>query len=108
VLCSEGFAHRHGINRPVVIRAPEPATDRLGPVSGQDKMTLVGYDQTRTAARQVSAAAAGVDAEHVTVMELHDRDVATGLARCVELVRQLRERAGVRQAEMAGRRTTTA
>jgi Thiolase, N-terminal domain len=107
VLCSDGFAHRHGINRRVVIRAPEPATDRSGPFSGQYMMTLVGYDMTRTAARQVPAAA-GVGAEHVTVMELRDRDGPTGLARCVELVLQLRERAGVRPAEMAGRRATTA
>jgi acetyl-CoA acetyltransferase len=95
VLCSEGFARRHGIDDRVVIRARERATDGSGPFGGPDMMTLAD------GGRAVTNPSGGPPSEG------HPLGV-TGLAQCVELIWQLRERAPVRHVEGAGWHSSTA
>jgi acetyl-CoA acetyltransferase len=71
VLCSESFAHRHGMDGRVVVRAQALVTEGSSTFAGQDMMTLVGYDMAKAAAHQVYEAA-GVGPEDVGVAELHD------------------------------------
>jgi acetyl-CoA acyltransferase len=70
VLCTPGFAARHGLRADVAITAQAMTTDR--PSSFEtDMMRLAGYDMARAAADQVYAAA-GVGPEDIKVVELHD------------------------------------
>ena len=143
IICSEAFAKRHGIEHGVEIVAQAMATDT--PATWDNPINLVGADMTRRAAHEVYELA-GIGAEEVDVVELHDcfttNEVityeglglcaegeatafvdngdntyggkfvvnpsgglmskghpigATGLAKCYELVNQLRNTAGQRQ-----------
>lgn len=69
IVCSEGFAARHGISGAVEIAAQAMTTDTEA--SKEDLMKLVGADMTRRAAAQVYEAA-GIGPEDVDVVELHD------------------------------------
>jgi acetyl-CoA acetyltransferase len=69
VICSEGFAQRHGIETGVEIVAQAMATDT--PATWEDPIKLVGADMTRRAAEQVYEQA-GIGVEDVDVVELHD------------------------------------
>lgn len=71
ILCSEDFARKHGIDSRVQITAQEMTTDTPATFDARDMMQLVGYDMTADAARQVYEAA-GIGAEDVDVVELHD------------------------------------
>ena len=71
VLCSDDFAKRHGITRPVHIAAQAMTTDYASSFAPQSMIKMVGYDMSRAAARQVYDAA-GIGPEDVDVVELHD------------------------------------
>ena len=71
VLCSEDFAHRHGLDARVWIAAQAMATDGNSSFDENDMRKLVGYDMARHAAQQVYEAA-GIGPEDVPVAELHD------------------------------------
>mgnify|MGYP001827028959 FL=1 len=69
VICSEPFARRHGIEGCVEIVAQAMTTDT--PATWDNPVNLVGADMTRRAAEQVYEQA-GMGAEDVDVVELHD------------------------------------
>ncbi len=71
LLCSEGFAARHGIEAGVHIRAQAMSTDGPETFESRDMRELVGFSMARSAARQVYEAA-GVDPQDIEVVELHD------------------------------------
>ncbi len=71
VLCSPDFARRHGLDRPVRIRAQAMTTDGPQTFGAQDMREVVGYSMAREAARQVYEQA-GIGPEDVDVVELHD------------------------------------
>ncbi|HLL04062.1 MAG TPA: lipid-transfer protein [Myxococcaceae bacterium] len=70
VLCSDEFARKHNITRPVYIAAQTMKTDM--PSSFEDSMIkMVGFDMAAKAARELYERA-GVGPEDVDVVELHD------------------------------------
>ncbi|MBX5482616.1 MAG: lipid-transfer protein [Myxococcaceae bacterium] len=70
ILCSDEFARRHNISRPVYIAAQAMTTD--SPSSFEDSMIkMVGYDMAKRCA-QVVYEKSGVGPEDVDVIELHD------------------------------------
>jgi sterol carrier protein 2 len=70
ILCSDDFAKKKGIANPVYIAAQAMTTDYAS--SFEDSMIkMVGYDMTVNAAKKVYEKA-GVGAEDVDVVELHD------------------------------------
>lgn len=71
VLVSPAFAAKHGLNAPVEIAAQAMTTDYAGTFEGRSMMSVVGYDMTAEAARQVYEAA-GIGPSDVQVIELHD------------------------------------
>lgn len=71
VLCSPDFARRHGLDRPVRIRAQAMTTDGPQTFGAQDMREVVGYSMAREAARQVYEQAS-IGPEDVDVVELHD------------------------------------
>ena len=71
ILCSRGFAERHGIAGPVRIRAQAMTTDRPVTFDARDMRELVGFSMAREAARRVYEAA-GIGPEDIDVVELHD------------------------------------
>lgn len=71
VVCSDEFAKKHNIERPVYIAAQALTTDSATTFDPPSMISLVGIDMTREAARQVYEAA-GAGPEDVQVVELHD------------------------------------
>jgi sterol carrier protein 2 len=71
VLVSPAFAARHGLEVPVEIVAQAMTTDYANTWEGRSMMSVVGYDMTREAARQVYDSA-GIGPGDVQVVELHD------------------------------------
>jgi acetyl-CoA acetyltransferase len=71
ILCSEGFASRHGLDRSVRIRAQAMTTDGPATFGARDMREVVGVSMARSAARQVFEAA-GVGPQDIDVVELHD------------------------------------
>lgn len=71
IVCSDGFAQRHGLERSVRIRAQAMTTDKSSTFEAHDMRQLVGVDMTRDAAQQVYAQA-GVGPQDIDVVELHD------------------------------------
>jgi sterol carrier protein 2 len=70
ILCSDDFARRHGITKPVYIAAQSMTTDF--PSSFEDSMIkMVGYDMSVAAAKAVYDKS-GIGPEDVDVIELHD------------------------------------
>jgi sterol carrier protein 2 len=54
ILCSDEFAKKHGISKPVYIAAQAMMTDRTSRSFDEDSMIkMVGYDMTKNAAKQV-------------------------------------------------------
>jgi len=87
IICSGAFAKKHGIEHGVEIVAQAMATDT--PATWDNPINLVGADMTRRAAQKVYEQA-GIGAEEVDVVELHDcfttNEVITyeGLGLCAE------------------------
>lgn len=70
VICSEDYARRSGLRTDVAIRGQAMTTD-LPSTFTTDLISLVGYDMTKAAARQVYEST-GVGPEDIGVVELHD------------------------------------
>lgn len=89
VLCSDEFAKKHGIERPVYIAAQSMTTDYKTSFEDDSMIKMVGFDMTKQAAKQVYEKA-GIGPEDVNVVELHDcfttNEVLTyeGLGLCKE------------------------
>jgi sterol carrier protein 2 len=89
VLCSDDYARRKGIERPVYIAAQAMTTDYASSFKDDSMIKMVGYDMTREAARKVYEKA-GLGPDDVDVVELHDcfttNEVLTyeGLGLCKE------------------------
>lgn len=71
ILCSDEFASRHGIRRPVYIAAQSMTTDYPSSFAPPSMINMVGYDMSRHAARQVYEQS-GMGPGEVDVAELHD------------------------------------
>jgi len=71
IVCSAGFAEKHGLDMRVVIAAQAMTTDTPSTFESKDMRKLVGYDMTAAAARQVYEDA-GIGPEELDVVELHD------------------------------------
>ncbi|HEX6591375.1 MAG TPA: lipid-transfer protein [Moraxellaceae bacterium] len=71
ILCSDEFAKKHGIKNSVYIAAQAMTTDFASSFEEKSMIKMVGYDMTKSAARQVYEAA-GIGPEDVQVVELHD------------------------------------
>ena len=88
VLCSDEFAKKHGIERPVYIAAQSMTTDYKSSFE-ESMIKMVGFDMTKQAAKQVYEKS-GLGPEDVDVVELHDcfttNEVLTyeGLGLCKE------------------------
>ncbi|MEJ7727603.1 MAG: lipid-transfer protein [Polyangiaceae bacterium] len=71
VLCSDDFAKKHGIDKPVWIAAQSMTTDTPSSFEEDSMIKMVGYDMAVAAAKQVYEKA-GVGPQDVDVVELHD------------------------------------
>ncbi|MBI2747301.1 MAG: lipid-transfer protein [Burkholderiales bacterium] len=71
VICSDAFAQKHGLDRSVRIRAQAMTTDTARTFEARDMREVVGYSMAKEAARQVYESA-GIGAQDVDVVELHD------------------------------------
>ena len=71
ILVSEKFAKKHGLSTGVQIVAQSMTTDYASTFEAHDMMQLVGYDMTGAAAKDVYEQA-GIGAEDLDVVELHD------------------------------------
>ncbi|SFO47879.1 Acetyl-CoA acetyltransferase [Variovorax sp. PDC80] len=71
IVCSTGFAQRHGLDRRVRIKAQAMTTDRPVSFEARDMREVVGFSMAREAAQQVYEAA-GVGPQDIDVVELHD------------------------------------
>jgi acetyl-CoA acetyltransferase len=70
LLCSDDFARKHGISKPVYIAAQAMTTDYQSSF-GDSMIKMVGYDMTVKACQQVYEKS-GVGPQDVQVVELHD------------------------------------
>ncbi len=71
VLCSDEFARKHNISRPVYIAAQTMTTDFPSTFEEKSMIKMVGYDMAKAAAKKVYEKA-GVGPEDIQVVELHD------------------------------------
>ncbi len=71
IVCSEGFAKKHGLKQDVRIKAQAMTTDKPVVFEARDMRELVGFTMARDAAQQVYEAA-GVSPQDIDVVELHD------------------------------------
>lgn len=71
ILCSDEFAKKHGIAKPVYIAAQAMTTDYASSFEEKSMIKMVGYDMTKAAAKKVYEQA-GLGPEDVQVVELHD------------------------------------
>lgn len=71
VLCSDEFAKKHGISRPVYIAAQAMTTDYPSTFEEDSMIKMVGFDMAKKAAEKVYQQA-GLGPEDVDVVELHD------------------------------------
>jgi sterol carrier protein 2 len=71
IVCSEAFAKKHSINKPIYIIAQSMITDFASSFEGKSCMSICGYDMTAAAAKAVYNEA-GIGPEDVDVVELHD------------------------------------
>jgi sterol carrier protein 2 len=71
IVCTEEFAHKHGIDTGVKIAGQAMTTDFNSTFDDRDMMKVVGYDMAADAARQVYEQT-GIGPGDVDVVELHD------------------------------------
>ena len=71
VLASDDFVRKHRIRKPVYIAGQAMATDFASTLEERSMIKMVGFDMTKSAAKQVYEQA-GVGPEDVDVVELHD------------------------------------
>jgi acetyl-CoA acetyltransferase len=71
ILCSDEFAKKHGISKPVWIAAQEMTTDYDSSFKEDSMIKMVGYDMAKSCAAKVYEKA-GLGPKDVQVVELHD------------------------------------
>jgi len=71
ILCSDAFAKKHGIKKPVYIAAQAMTTDYASSFEPKSMIKMIGYDMTKQAAKQVYETS-GIGPEDIQVVELHD------------------------------------
>ena len=71
IVVSEAYARKHGLRTDVRIAAQALTTDFPSTLQSHDPIRLVGFDMARAAARSAYEQA-GIGAEDVDVVELHD------------------------------------
>jgi sterol carrier protein 2 len=71
ILCSDEFAKKHGITKPVYIAAQAMTTDYESSFKEASMMKMVGYDMAKACAKKVYDEA-GLGPKDVQVIELHD------------------------------------
>jgi len=71
IVVSEAFARKRGLRTDVLIAGQALATDTPSTYEARDMIRVVGFDMTRLAAQQAYEQA-GLGAEDVDVIELHD------------------------------------
>lgn len=71
ILCSDEFARKMGITKPVYIAAQAMTTDRPSSFHEDSMIKMVGYDMSKEAANKVYEQAS-LGPEDVQVVELHD------------------------------------
>ncbi len=71
ILCSDEFAKKHGISKPVYIAGQAMVTDKKSSFDEDSMIKMVGYDMTRDAAKKVYEES-GLGPKDVQVVELHD------------------------------------
>ncbi len=71
VLCTDEFAKKHGIAKPVYVAAQVMTTDFPSSFQEESMIKMVGYDMAKKAAQQAYQKA-GLGPEDLDVVELHD------------------------------------
>jgi acetyl-CoA acetyltransferase len=71
ILCSDDFAKKHGITKPVYIAAQAMRSDFKSSFDEKSMIKMVGYDMSKDAAKEVYEKS-GVGPKDVDVVELHD------------------------------------
>jgi acetyl-CoA acetyltransferase len=71
ILCSDEFAKKHGIAKPVWIAAQAMRTDFKTSFEPKSMIKMIGYDMSKEAAKEVYEKS-GVGPDDVDVVELHD------------------------------------
>lgn len=71
VICSDEFARKHNISKPIYIAAQSMYTDFSSSFDSKSPMKIIGYDMTVAAAKEVYEKS-GIGPEEVDVVELHD------------------------------------
>jgi sterol carrier protein 2 len=71
VICSDEFARKHGIDRPVYIAAQVMTTDFSTTFDDKSMIKMCGYDMAKAAASKVYDKA-GIGPDDIDVVELHD------------------------------------
>jgi sterol carrier protein 2 len=71
IVCSDEFAKKMGITKPIYIAGQAMVTDRKSSFEEDSMIKMVGYDMTKGAAQKVYEEA-GLGPEDVQVVELHD------------------------------------
>jgi acetyl-CoA acetyltransferase len=71
VLCSDDFAKKHNISKPVYIAGQVMTTDLPSSFEEHSMIKMVGYDMAKTAAKKLYEQT-GTGPEDVQVVELHD------------------------------------
>jgi acetyl-CoA acetyltransferase len=71
VICSEGFAKKHGLNNAITIKAQAMTTDFTSTLEEHSMRKLIGVDMAKAAATSVYEQA-GIGPEDIQVCELHD------------------------------------
>jgi sterol carrier protein 2 len=71
IVCSDEFAKKMGIQKPIYIAGQAMVTDRKSSFEEDSMIKMVGYDMTKGAAQKVYEEA-GLGPEDVQVVELHD------------------------------------
>jgi acetyl-CoA acetyltransferase len=71
ILCSDEFAKKHGIARPIYIAGQAMTTDYASTFEEKSMIKAVGFDMAKEGAKKVYEQA-GIGPEDVDVVELHD------------------------------------
>jgi sterol carrier protein 2 len=71
IICSDEFAAKHNISKPIYIAAQSMTTDFASTFDSKSPMRIVGYDMTVAAAKEVYEQS-GIGPKEVNVAEMHD------------------------------------
>jgi len=71
IVCSDEFAKKHNIGKPIYIAAQSMYTDFASSFDSKSPMRIIGYDMTAAAAKEVYEKS-GIGPDEVNVVELHD------------------------------------